>query len=111
MIFSNIENVSQIDSLGVEYTQKNDVHERKKKDFLASLDLHTEQLDSLSEDISSLQSRIKDFKEDQEWGNNEERERAEQELELLKPQLAKKLLFIKIYNLMLGIVIRLLLFM
>lgn len=91
MIFTNKQSVNQIESLGVEYAKKNDVHERKKKDFLASLDLHTEQLDSLSEDISSLQSRIKDFKEDQEWGNNEERERAEQELELLKPQLAKKI--------------------
>jgi len=91
MIFSNIENVNQIESLGVEHAQKNVIHERKKQDYLASLDLHTEQLDSLAESIGSLRTRIKDLKDDQEWGNNAESERAEQELELLKPQLSKQI--------------------
>ena len=90
MIFSNIENVNQIESLGVEYAKENIVHERKKKDFLASLDLHTKELDALDENIASLKARINYLEADVQMGNSEESERAEQELILLKPQLAKK---------------------
>lgn len=95
MIFSNIENVSQINPLGVEFAKENVIHERKKKDFLESLDLHTVEMVSIAENISTLRDRIRELEFDMFDGNSTESERAEQELELLKPQLAEQLALYK----------------